>query len=87
VTRKLRWIIDRRSPTAFVDREALVPADERVVLVQPQRREVHDVDRGGWGRSAGQRPAVEEGDVEVPGQSVDQVHRAHQVAEPHECWQ
>ena len=45
VSRKHRWIIDRRSP-GFVDREALVPADERVVLVQAQRREVHDVDRG-----------------------------------------
>ena len=36
----------------------------------------------GCGRS-GPRSAVEEGDVEVPGQSLGQVHRAHQVAEPH----
>ena len=36
----------------------------------------------GSGRSR-PRSAVEESDIEVPGQSLGQVHRAHQVAEPH----
>ena len=70
-------------PDRLLDREPLVTADQRVVRVQPERGQVHDLDGPGLRELAGPRAAVQERDVEVPGQAVGQVHRAHQVPEPH----
>ena len=84
-SRGAEGLLDHRQAQldGFLDREPPVPADQRVVGVETQRRQVHDVDRGGLGELRGPRSAVEERDVEVLRQALGQVHRAHQVAETH----